>query len=186
MAPLPDFQNLSPKQKEGIYHHVEEELEPGLGNRMLTRCHNTFVYKALARGATGPNLQPRRDRTYEVFGEEYWVYHLPVQMLVIATVCYYQVVASHSYTNFHSIDDLRQVLLNQYVERCGVSSIEPHLWKVYQDSSWEGSAPAIFDPIPAEDEIKELYDIYTSRPVAAPAPSDSSTDSSLAPTNTGN
>jgi hypothetical protein len=111
-APLPDFQNLSPKQKEGIYHHVEEELKPSLGNRALTRCHNTFVYEALARGATGPNLQPHRDRTYEVFGEEYWVYHLPVQTLVIATVCHYQVVASHSYANFHSIDNLRQVLLD--------------------------------------------------------------------------
>jgi hypothetical protein len=126
-APLPDFQNLSPKQKEGIYHHVEEELKPGSGNCALTWCHYTFVYKALARGATGPNLQPRRDRTYEVFVEEYEVYHLPVQTLVIATVCHYQVVASHSYANFHSIDDLHQVLLDRYVERHGVSSIEPHL-----------------------------------------------------------
>jgi hypothetical protein len=108
-----DFQNLSPKQKEGIYHHIEEELKHGSGNRVLTRRHDTFVYEALARGATGPNLQPRRDRTYEVFEEEYWVYHLPVQTLVIATVCHYQVVASHSYANFHSIDDLRQVLLHR-------------------------------------------------------------------------
>jgi hypothetical protein len=38
----------------------------------------------LACRATGPVLQPRRDRSYEVFGEEYWVYHLP------ATVCQYQ------------------------------------------------------------------------------------------------
>jgi hypothetical protein len=101
---------------------------------------------------------------------------------VIATICHYhQVVASHSYANFHSIDDLRQVLLDRYVERRGVSSIEPHLRKVYQDSSWEGGAPAIFDPIPAEDKIKELYDIYTGRPVAAPAPSDSSMDSLFGP-----
>jgi hypothetical protein len=90
-------------------------------------------------------------------------------------------------SNFHSIDDLRQVLLDQYilldqyVERLGVSSIEPHLWKVYQDSSWEGGTPAILDPIPADDEIKELYNIYTGRPVAAPAPSDSSTDSLFGP-----
>jgi hypothetical protein len=138
-APLPDFQSWSPEQKEGIYHHIEEELEPGSGNHMLTWRHDTFVFEALARGATGPNLQPRRDRTYEVFGEEYWVDHLPVQMLVIATVCHYQVVASHSYANFHSIDDLRQVLLDRYMERRGVSGIEPHLWKVYQDSSWEGA-----------------------------------------------
>jgi hypothetical protein len=180
-APLPDFQSLSPEQKEGIYHHIEEELKPGSGNHVVNRHQYTFAYEALACGATGPNLQPRRDRTYEVFGEEYWVYHLPVQMLVIATVCHYQVVASHSYANFHSIDDLCQVLLDRYMERHGVSSIEHHLQKVYQDSSWEGSAPAILDHIPADDEIEELYDIYTGRPVAAPAPSGSSTDSLFGP-----
>jgi hypothetical protein len=63
------------------------------------------------------------------------------------------------------------------MERRGISSIKPHLWKVYQDSSWEGSAPAILCHIPADDEIEELYNIYTNRPVAAPAPSDSSTGS---------
>jgi hypothetical protein len=34
---------------------------------------------------------------------------------------------------------------------------------------------------PADDEIKGLYDIYTDRPLAAPAPSDSSTDSLFGP-----
>jgi hypothetical protein len=63
------------------------------------------------------------------------------------------------------------------MERCGISSIKPHLWKVYQDSSWEGSAPAILRHIPADNEIEGLYNIYTDRPVAAPAPSDSSTGS---------
>jgi hypothetical protein len=110
-----------------------------------------------------------RDISYEVYGEEYWVYYLPVKMLVIATVCQYEVVASHSYTNFHSIDDLCQVLLDRYMERRGISSIKPHLRKVYQDSSWEGGAPAILRHIPADDKIEELYDIYTDRPVAAPA-----------------
>jgi hypothetical protein len=180
-APLPDFQDLSPEQKEGIYHHIEEELKPSLGNCAVNWRHYTFVYEALAHGATGPNLQPGRDRTYEVFGEEYWVYYLPVQTLVIATVCQYQVVASHSYANFHSIDDLGQVLLDRYMERRGIFSIEPHLQKVYQDSSWEGGAPAILDHIPVDDEIEGLYDIYTDRPVAAPAPSDSSTDSLFGP-----
>jgi hypothetical protein len=116
-APLPDFQSLSPEQKEEIYHHVEEELKPGSGNRALTQRHDNFVCEALACGATGPNLQPHRDRTYKGFGEEYWVYQLPVQTLVIATVCHYQVVASHSYANFHSIDDLRQVLLDRHQGR---------------------------------------------------------------------
>jgi hypothetical protein len=91
-------------------------------------------------------------------------------MLVIATICHYQVVASHSYANFHSIDNLRQVLLDRKVERRGVSSIEPHLRRLNKGSSW-----------PPEDEIEGLYDIYTGRPVAAPAPSDSSTDSLFGP-----
>jgi hypothetical protein len=168
MAPLPDFQSLSPKQKEGIYQYVEEKLKP---------LSVKFAHKALAYGATGPDLRPRRDISYEVYGEEYWVYHLPVQTLVIATVCQYQVVASYTYANFHSIDDLRQVLLDRYMERGGVSSIAPHLWKVYQDSSWEGSAPAFLRHIQADDEIEGLYDIYTDRPVAVPAPSDSNTGS---------
>jgi hypothetical protein len=63
------------------------------------------------------------------------------------------------------------------MERRGISSIEPHLRKVYQDSSWEGGTPAILHHIPVDNEIEELYDIYTNRPVAAPAPSDSSTES---------
>jgi hypothetical protein len=136
-----------------------------------------FAHEALAYEATGPDLHPRRDISYKVYGEEYWVYHLPVQTLVIATICQNQVVASHSFANFHSIDDLRQVLLNRYMERRGVFSIEPHLRKVYQDSSWECGAPAILRHIPADNKIEGLYDIYTDRPVAAPAPSDSSTGS---------
>jgi hypothetical protein len=67
------------------------------------------------------------------------------------------------------------------MERRRVSSIEPHLRKVYQDSSWEGGSLAIFNPIPVEDEIEGLYNIYTGRPVAAPAPSDSSMDSLFGP-----
>jgi hypothetical protein len=63
------------------------------------------------------------------------------------------------------------------MERCGISSIKPHLRKVYQDSSCEGGTPAILPHIPVDDKIEGLYDIYTNRPVAAPAPSDSSTES---------
>jgi hypothetical protein len=86
---------------------------------MLTWRHDYFVCKALARRATGPNLPPYRDRTYEVFGEEYWVYQLPVQTLVIATVCHYQVVAPIAmptstqltiYAKFYSIDTWRDVV----------------------------------------------------------------------------
>jgi hypothetical protein len=102
-ASLPDFQSLSPEQKEGIYQYVEEKLKP---------FSVRFAHRAWAYGATWPDLRPRRDISYEVYGEEYWIYHLPVQTLVIAAVCQYQVVTSHSYANFHSIDNLRQVLLD--------------------------------------------------------------------------
>jgi hypothetical protein len=111
-APHPDFQSLSPKQKEGIYQHIEEKLKPSSVNRTVNWHHYTFAHKPLACGATGPDLQPCRDISYKVYREEYWVYHLPVQTLVIATIYQYQVVASHSYANFHSIDDLHQVLLD--------------------------------------------------------------------------
>jgi hypothetical protein len=167
MAPLPDFQSLSPKQKEGVYQYVEEKLRP---------FSVRFAHRALAYGDTGPDLQPLRDISYEVYREEYWVHHLPVQTLVIAAVCQYQVVTSLSYANFHPIDDLRQVLLDQYMERTGVSGIVPQ-WKVYQDSSWEGGAPAFLCHIPVDDEIKGLYEIYTNHPIAASVPSDSSTGS---------
>jgi hypothetical protein len=63
------------------------------------------------------------------------------------------------------------------MEQRGISSIEPPLRKVYQGSSWEGGAPAVMDHIPVDDEIKGLYEIYTNRPVAPSAPSDSSTGS---------
>jgi hypothetical protein len=58
----------------------------------------------------------------------------------------------------------------------GVPGIAPR-WKVYQDSSWEGGAPAFFHHIPADDEIEGLYAINTDHSVAASVPSDSSTGS---------
>jgi hypothetical protein len=78
MAPLPDFQSLSPEQKEGIYQYVEEKLKP---------FSVRFAHRALVFGDTGLDLQPLRDISYEVYGEEYWVHRLPVQTLVIAAVC---------------------------------------------------------------------------------------------------
>jgi hypothetical protein len=72
------------------------------------------------------------------------------------------------YAKFYSIDTWREV-----------ASLALHLTsgKYTQNSSWEGGAPAFLCHIPADDKIEGLYDIYTDRPVAAPAPSDSSTGS---------
>jgi hypothetical protein len=109
---------LSPEQKEGVYQYIEEKLRP---------FSVRFAHRALANGDTGPDLQPLRDISYEVYGEEYWAHRLPVQTLVIAAVCQYQVVASLSYVNFHSIDDLCQVLLHRYMERTGIPGIAPRL-----------------------------------------------------------
>jgi hypothetical protein len=50
---------------------------------MVNWHHYTFAHEALACGATEPDLQPHKEISYEVYGEEYWVYYLPVQMLVI-------------------------------------------------------------------------------------------------------
>jgi hypothetical protein len=92
---------LSHEQKERIYRQVEEDLDCVGGFHRYT-----FVYKALAYGATGPDLPPFRDRNYKVYGREYWVYILPAQTLAIAIVFQFQVVTSHSYANFHSINSL--------------------------------------------------------------------------------
>jgi hypothetical protein len=46
-TPLLDFQSLSPKQKEGIYQHIEEKLE-----RAVIWHHYTFAHEALAYQAT--------------------------------------------------------------------------------------------------------------------------------------
>jgi hypothetical protein len=73
------------------------------------------------------------------------------------------------YAKFYSINIWRDVT--------SLALNAPHLQKVYQESSWEGSAPAILHHIPVDNKIEGLYNIYTDRPVAAPAPSDSSTGS---------
>jgi hypothetical protein len=41
-APLPDFQSLSPKQKEGIYQHVEKKLKPSSVNRTQLTIYAKF------------------------------------------------------------------------------------------------------------------------------------------------
>jgi hypothetical protein len=77
------------------------------------------------------------------------------------------------YAKFYSIDTWRDVMsLALNLTSRKYTEILP---------GWEGGSPAIFNPIPAEDEIEGLYDIYTGRPVAAPAPSDSSMDSLFGP-----
>jgi hypothetical protein len=46
---------------------------------------------------------------------------LAYQEFVIAFVCRFQVILSHGYINFPTIDDLRQILLDRYL-RIGLES----------------------------------------------------------------
>ena len=58
MAPLPDFQSLSPEQKEGIYQHIDEKLKPSSMNRTVDWHHYTFANEALACGPLDQTSNP--------------------------------------------------------------------------------------------------------------------------------
>ena len=158
-TPPPDFQSLDQEQKNRAYREIEDKISN----------HPTptnFALQALAHGITGPELQ---SCTLTRHGRPYVVNRLPVHTFVIATVCKYQVIASQSYANFHSIDQLRQVLLDRYVGR---GPVDFHCRTT--TDSWEGGAPAILRRIPDDEVVKELFDIFTKKHVNPPETSDSS------------
>ena len=131
----------------------------------------------MAHGITGPELW---SYTEYHFGHPYSVHRLPAQTFVIATVCKFQVIASQSYANFPSIDQLRQDLLDRYVHRARIGdSTVPDIDHFYrtvpQDSSWEGGAPEVLPLFLDDDGIEPLYNYYIARTVAAPEQSDSYT-----------
>jgi hypothetical protein len=79
------------------------------------------------RGDTGPALESG----------------LAIQKFVIAFVCRFQVILSHGYINFPTIDDLWQILLDQYLRIVLESGDQvPLLLRtVNEGSSWEGGGP---------------------------------------------
>jgi hypothetical protein len=81
-------------------------------------------------------------------------------------VCRFQVILSHWFNNFPTIDDLRQILLDQY-ERIGLErgyqdTLRPdHQYRtVKEGSSWEGGGPIQLPYIPLDSTIADNYTWY--------------------------
>jgi hypothetical protein len=88
------------------------------------------------------------------------------QEFVIAFVCRFQVVLSHGFNNFLTIDDLRQILLDRYLriglESGGRDPLPPdHQYRtVKEGSSWEDGGPIQLPYIPLDSTIADNYRRY--------------------------
>jgi hypothetical protein len=91
---------------------------------------------------------------------------LAIQKFVIAFVCRFQVILLHGFNNFPTIDDLRQILLNQYKRiglECGYQdTLRPdHQYRTVEEgSSWEGGGPIQLPYIPLDSTIADNYRRY--------------------------
>jgi hypothetical protein len=92
LPPNPDFNSLSPEEKNRIYKDLHNQIDS------LNLWSISFAHRALLLGDTGPALEQG----------------LAYQEFVIAFVCRFQVILSHGYINFPTIDDLWQRLLDRY------------------------------------------------------------------------
>jgi hypothetical protein len=97
LPPNPDFSSLSLEEKDQIYQDLYNQVYS------LVPQRKSFAYKALSWGDTGPALESG----------------LAIQKFVIAFVCRFQVILSHGFNNFPTINNLRQILLDKY-ERIGL------------------------------------------------------------------
>ena len=141
LPPNPDFNSLSPEEKDRIYQDLHNQID-SLNLRRIS-----FAHRALSCGDTGPALESG----------------LANQEFVIAFVCRFQVILSHGYINFPTIDDLRQRLLDRYL-RIGLESDSrvprppDHLFQtVKEGSSWEGGGPIQLPHIPQDSTIANNY-----------------------------
>jgi hypothetical protein len=100
LPPNPDFNSLSPEEKDRIYQDLHNQINS------LNLWRVSFAHIALSCGDTGPALE----------------LGLANQEFVIAFVCRFQVILSHGCINFPTIDDLWQRLLNQYL-RIGLEGV---------------------------------------------------------------
>jgi hypothetical protein len=144
LPPNPDFNSLSPEEKDQIYQDLHNQVDS------LVLQSKSFAHRALSLGDTGPALESG----------------LAIQEFVIAFICRFQVILSHGYINFLTIDNLRQILLNRYL-RIGLESggrvpLPPdHLYRtVKEGSSWEGSRPIQLPYIPQDSTIANNYRQY--------------------------
>jgi hypothetical protein len=123
LPPNPDFNGLSPEEKDWIYQNLHNQVNS------LVPQRKSFAYKALSWGDTGPALESG----------------LAIQEFVIAFVCRFQVIVSHGFNNFPMINDLQQILLNQYLriglEGGGQDPLTPdHQYRTVEEgTSWEGT-----------------------------------------------
>jgi hypothetical protein len=141
LPPNPDFNNLSPEEKDQIYQDLHNQVDS------LVPQRKAFAYKALLWGDTGPALESG----------------LAIQRFVIAFVCRFQVILLHRFNNFLTIDDLRQILLDQY-ERVGLErgyqdTLRPdHQFQTVEEgTSWEGGGPIQLPYIPLDSTIADNY-----------------------------
>jgi hypothetical protein len=144
LPPNPDFNSLSLEEKDWIYQGLHNQV-----NSLVPQI-KAFAYKALSWGDTGPALESG----------------LSIQKFVIAFVCRFQVILSHGFNNFLTIDDLRQILLDKY-ERIGLEEgyqdpLTPdHQYRtVKEGSSWEGGGPIQLPYIPLDSTIADNYRRY--------------------------
>jgi hypothetical protein len=144
LPPNPDFNSLSLEEKDQIYQDLHNQV-----NSLVPQI-KAFAYTALSWGDTGPALESG----------------LAIQKFVIAFVCRFQVILSHGFNNFLMIDNLRQILLNQY-ERIGLEhgyqdTLRPdHQYQtVREGSSWEGGGPIQLPYIPLDSTIADNYRRY--------------------------
>jgi hypothetical protein len=144
LPPNPDFNSLSPEEKDRIYQDLHNQIN-SLNLRRIS-----FAHRALLLGDTGPALEQG----------------LAYQEFVIAYVCRFQVILSHGYINFPTIDDLRQRHLDRYT-RIGLEGDSrvpgpPYhpLRTVKEGSSWEGGGSIQLPYIPQDSTIANNYRQY--------------------------
>jgi hypothetical protein len=140
LPPNPDFNSLSPEDKDWIY----QDLHNKVNSLVLQR--KFFAQRALLHGDTGPTLESG----------------LAIQEFVIAFVCRFQVILSHGYINFPTFDNLRQILLDRYL-RISLESgdrVPLLLQTVKEGSSCEDSGPIQLPYIPLDSTIANNYRQY--------------------------
>jgi hypothetical protein len=144
LPPNPDFNSLSPEEKDWIYQDLHWQID-SLNLRQIS-----FAHRALSCGDTGSARELGLDD----------------QEFVIAFVFRFQVILSHGFNNFLTIDDLRQILLDRY-KRIGLETgyqdtLRPdHQYQtVKEGSSWEGGGPIQLPYIPLDSTIADNYTRY--------------------------
>jgi hypothetical protein len=144
LPPNPYFNSLSLEEKDQIYQDLHNQVDSLVPQRKV------FAYRASSWGDTGPTLESGQ----------------AIQKFVIAFICRFQVILLHGFNNFPTIDDLRQILLDQY-ERIGLErgyqdTLRPDYQHqtVVEGSSWEGGGPIQLPYIPQESTIANNYRRY--------------------------